>query len=164
MPDGLDGAIWFIWVPNCFSCLENVAAQCCHEAPEMFCWFLKLLTTFRQHEEEQMMTECSFGLRPVRVYLLTSSLFLIRRNKQLTFSSPHEGQSRADRDCGDSDDSCEQPSTSDPFYSPRELVSSPLMSTPAGHGGLPDSVICHLAAMWFLSVWLSMFLVWDCTS
>ncbi|XP_036976743.1 T-box transcription factor TBX2b-like [Acanthopagrus latus] len=56
-----------------------------------------------------------------------------KRNKQLTFSSPHEGQSRADRDCGDSDDSCEQPSTSDPFYSPRELVSSPLMSTPAGH-------------------------------
>ncbi|XP_074467257.1 T-box transcription factor TBX2b-like [Sebastes fasciatus] len=51
-----------------------------------------------------------------------------KRSKQLTVSSMHENQSKAD--CADSDDSCEQPSTSDPFYSPRELVSSPLMSTP----------------------------------
>lgn len=88
-------------------------------------------------------------ISPVRVYLLTSSLLLIRRNKQLSFSSLHESQSRADRDCGDSDDSCEQPGTSDPFYSPREMVSSPLMSTPAGQGGLTDSVMCRLAVMWF---------------
>ncbi|XP_073335701.1 T-box transcription factor TBX2b-like [Pagrus major] len=53
-----------------------------------------------------------------------------KRNKQFTISSLQENQSKADRDCADSDDSCEQPSTSDPFYSPRELVSSPLMSTP----------------------------------
>ncbi|XP_070699969.1 T-box transcription factor TBX2b-like [Pempheris klunzingeri] len=53
-----------------------------------------------------------------------------KRNKQLTIPSLHENQGKADRDCADSDDSCEQPSTSDPFYSPRELVSSPLMSTP----------------------------------
>ncbi|XP_068457140.1 T-box transcription factor TBX2b-like [Clinocottus analis] len=53
-----------------------------------------------------------------------------KRSKSLTISSMHESQSKVDLDCADSDDSCEQPSTSDPFYSPRELVSSPLMSTP----------------------------------
>ncbi|XP_042355767.1 T-box transcription factor TBX2b-like [Plectropomus leopardus] len=53
-----------------------------------------------------------------------------KRNKQLTISSLHKNHSKADQDCADSDDSCEQPSTSDPFYSPRELLSSPLMSTP----------------------------------
>nr|XP_033494546.1 T-box transcription factor TBX2b-like isoform X1 [Epinephelus lanceolatus] len=52
-----------------------------------------------------------------------------KRSKQLPMS-PHESQSKVDRDCADSDDSSEQPSTSDPFYSPWELVSSPLMSTP----------------------------------
>ncbi|XP_022601804.1 T-box transcription factor TBX2b-like [Seriola dumerili] len=52
-----------------------------------------------------------------------------KRNKQLNVSLLHENQSK-DRDSADSDDSCEQPSTSDPFYSPGELVSSPLMSTP----------------------------------
>ncbi|XP_018548164.1 T-box transcription factor TBX2b [Lates calcarifer] len=53
-----------------------------------------------------------------------------KRNKQLNVSLLHENQSKADRDSADSDDSCEQPSTSDPFCSPLELVSSPLMSTP----------------------------------
>ncbi|XP_051257966.1 T-box transcription factor TBX2b-like [Dicentrarchus labrax] len=53
-----------------------------------------------------------------------------KRNKQLNISSLHENRSKADQDCADSDDSCEQPSTSDPLYSPWELVSSPLMSTP----------------------------------
>ncbi|XP_044077906.1 T-box transcription factor TBX2b-like isoform X2 [Siniperca chuatsi] len=53
-----------------------------------------------------------------------------KRNKQLTISSLHENQSKADLDCADSDDSCEQPSTSESFYSPGDLVSSPLMSTP----------------------------------
>ncbi|XP_059207976.1 T-box transcription factor TBX2b-like [Centropristis striata] len=53
-----------------------------------------------------------------------------KRSKQSTISSMHEHQSKADRDGADSDDSCEQPSTSDPFYSPRELVNSPLMSPP----------------------------------
>ncbi|XP_071317617.1 T-box transcription factor TBX2b-like [Trachinotus anak] len=53
-----------------------------------------------------------------------------KRNKQVNVSLLHENQSRADRDSADSDDSCEQPSTSDPFYSPGELLSSPLMSTP----------------------------------
>ncbi|KAK9536276.1 hypothetical protein VZT92_006070 [Zoarces viviparus] len=57
-----------------------------------------------------------------------------KRSKQLSISSMHESQNKADPDCADSDDSCEQPSTSDPFYSPRELVSSPLMSTPTGQG------------------------------
>ncbi|XP_040908411.1 T-box transcription factor TBX2b-like [Toxotes jaculatrix] len=51
-----------------------------------------------------------------------------KRNKQVKVSL-HESQSKGDRDSADSDDSCEQPSTSDAFYSPRELVSSPLMST-----------------------------------
>ncbi|XP_041808392.1 T-box transcription factor TBX2b-like [Chelmon rostratus] len=53
-----------------------------------------------------------------------------KRNKQLTISTLHENHSKADQDCADSDDSCEQPSTSDLFYSPRELLSSPLTSTP----------------------------------
>ncbi|TNN86767.1 T-box transcription factor TBX2-B [Liparis tanakae] len=43
---------------------------------------------------------------------------------------------KVDLDCADSDDSCEQPSTSDLFYSPRELVSSPLMSTPTCQGNV----------------------------
>ncbi|KAM7397729.1 hypothetical protein PAMA_005857 [Pampus argenteus] len=53
-----------------------------------------------------------------------------KRNKHLTISSPREIQSKADQDCADSDDSYEQPSTSEMFCSPRELISSPLMSTP----------------------------------
>ncbi|XP_029304106.1 T-box transcription factor TBX3-like [Cottoperca gobio] len=53
-----------------------------------------------------------------------------KRNKPFSMSSAHENHSKADRDCADSDDSCEHPNTSDHFYSPRELVSSPLMSTP----------------------------------
>ncbi|XP_040036542.2 T-box transcription factor TBX2b [Gasterosteus aculeatus] len=53
-----------------------------------------------------------------------------KRSKHLTISLMHESQRTADLDCADSDDSCEQPSTSDPLYSPRELVTSPLMSTP----------------------------------
>ncbi|XP_070839268.1 T-box transcription factor TBX2b-like [Chaetodon trifascialis] len=57
-----------------------------------------------------------------------------KRNKQFTISLLHENQSKADQDCADSDDSCEQPSTSDLFYSPRELASSPLMSTPTCQG------------------------------
>uniref|UniRef100_A0A8C9XTN2 T-box transcription factor 2a n=1 Tax=Sander lucioperca TaxID=283035 RepID=A0A8C9XTN2_SANLU len=58
-----------------------------------------------------------------------------KRYKPFTISSVHETESKADRDCADSDDSYEQPSTSDPFYSPRELVSSPLMFTPTCQGG-----------------------------
>lgn len=46
----------------------------------------------------------------------------------------HESQSEADQDCGDSDESSEQPSTSEPFYSP--LV-SPL--TPTYHSKLTYS-------------------------
>ncbi|MEQ2172740.1 hypothetical protein GOODEAATRI_024388 [Goodea atripinnis] len=38
--------------------------------------------------------------------------------------------SKADQDGADSDDSSGQPSASEPFYSPLELVSSPLMTTP----------------------------------
>uniref|UniRef100_A0A3Q3LJK5 T-box transcription factor 2a n=1 Tax=Mastacembelus armatus TaxID=205130 RepID=A0A3Q3LJK5_9TELE len=57
-----------------------------------------------------------------------------KRNKQLNFSLLHGNQSKADRDCADSDGSCEQPSTSDPLYSPQELVSSPLMPTPTCQG------------------------------
>ncbi|XP_047462173.1 T-box transcription factor TBX2b-like isoform X2 [Mugil cephalus] len=53
-----------------------------------------------------------------------------KRNKLSNTSTLHENQSKADQDCADSDDSCEQPSTSESFYSPLELVSSPLMSTP----------------------------------
>nr|XP_046267712.1 T-box transcription factor TBX2b-like [Scatophagus argus] len=53
-----------------------------------------------------------------------------KRNNQVTISLLHENQSKADQDCADSDDSYEQPSTGDPFYSTRELVSSPLMSIP----------------------------------
>ncbi|XP_026229053.1 T-box transcription factor TBX3-like [Anabas testudineus] len=56
-----------------------------------------------------------------------------KRNKQLNVSLLYENHSKADRDCADSDDSSEQPSTSDPFYSPREMVSSPLMSTSTCH-------------------------------
>ncbi|XP_068187333.1 T-box transcription factor TBX3-like [Antennarius striatus] len=52
-----------------------------------------------------------------------------KRNKQLSISLLHTNQFRADQDCADSDDSCEQPSTSDPLCSPQEVVSSPLMST-----------------------------------
>ncbi|XP_014837436.1 PREDICTED: T-box transcription factor TBX3-like isoform X1 [Poecilia mexicana] len=44
-----------------------------------------------------------------------------KRGKQL---------SKSDQDGDDSDDSSGQPSASEPFYSPLELVSSPLMSTP----------------------------------
>ncbi|XP_043996402.1 T-box transcription factor TBX3-like isoform X1 [Gambusia affinis] len=44
-----------------------------------------------------------------------------KRGKQL---------SKSDQDSDDSDDSSGQPSASEPFYSPLELVSSPLMSTP----------------------------------
>ncbi|XP_044225499.1 T-box transcription factor TBX2b-like [Thunnus albacares] len=53
-----------------------------------------------------------------------------KRTKQLPISSSHENQSKADRECADSDDSYEQPGTSDPFHSPQEPMSSPLMSTP----------------------------------
>ncbi|KAI9519824.1 hypothetical protein NQZ68_024685 [Dissostichus eleginoides] len=53
-----------------------------------------------------------------------------KRNKPFTISSLHESQGKVDQDYADSDDSCEHPSTRDPLYSPRELVSSPLMSTP----------------------------------
>ncbi|KAM7374105.1 hypothetical protein PAMP_006782 [Pampus punctatissimus] len=53
-----------------------------------------------------------------------------KRNKHLTISSLHENQSKAEQDCADSDDSYEQPSTSEMFCSPQELISSPLMSTP----------------------------------
>ncbi|XP_041864423.1 T-box transcription factor TBX3-like [Melanotaenia boesemani] len=57
-----------------------------------------------------------------------------RREKRIKQSgSPllNENQSKADQDCADSDDSCEQPSTSKSCYSPVELGSSPLMpSTP----------------------------------
>ncbi|KAM9846577.1 T-box transcription factor TBX2b-like [Aulostomus maculatus] len=41
-----------------------------------------------------------------------------KRNKSFNMCSLHESQNRAD--CADSDDSCEQPTTSDPFYSPQE--------------------------------------------
>ncbi|CAK6953566.1 T-box transcription factor TBX2b-like [Scomber scombrus] len=53
-----------------------------------------------------------------------------KRSKQLNISSLHENQNKADRDCADSDDSYEQPGTSDLFYSPQELMSSPLLFTP----------------------------------
>nr|XP_004557521.1 T-box transcription factor TBX2b [Maylandia zebra] len=51
-----------------------------------------------------------------------------KRNKQLNISSLNGNQSKADQDFADSDDSYEQPSTSEPFYSP-QLISSPLMPT-----------------------------------
>ena len=74
---------------------------------------------------------------PVWIYTYLDLIsYVIHRYKPFTISSMHETESKADRDCADSDDSCEQPSTSDPFYSPRELVSSPLMSTPTCQGGL----------------------------
>uniref|UniRef100_A0A3Q3W886 T-box domain-containing protein n=1 Tax=Mola mola TaxID=94237 RepID=A0A3Q3W886_MOLML len=53
-----------------------------------------------------------------------------KRNKQCTISFLHNHQSKVDKDWADSDDSCEQPSTSDVLYSPPELGSSPLMFTP----------------------------------
>uniref|UniRef100_UPI0037E9173E T-box transcription factor TBX2b-like n=1 Tax=Semicossyphus pulcher TaxID=241346 RepID=UPI0037E9173E len=53
-----------------------------------------------------------------------------KRSKQFTMYPLHENQSKADLDCADSDDSCEQLSTRDPFHSPRERVRSPLISTP----------------------------------
>ncbi|XP_029030442.1 T-box transcription factor TBX3-like [Betta splendens] len=56
-----------------------------------------------------------------------------KRNKQVGVSSLYESQSKADKDCADSDDSSEQPSTSEPFHSPQEMVSSPLMATAACH-------------------------------
>jgi len=46
-----------------------------------------------------------------------------------------ENQSQADDDCADSDDSYEQPSMREPFYSPLELVNSPLMPTSPCQGG-----------------------------
>ncbi|XP_028322367.1 T-box transcription factor TBX3-like isoform X2 [Gouania willdenowi] len=54
-----------------------------------------------------------------------------KRNKQFTVPFLHENQNKADLDCADSDDSSDQPGTSsEPFYSPVEVVSSPLMSAP----------------------------------
>ncbi|XP_037543596.1 T-box transcription factor TBX2b [Nematolebias whitei] len=53
-----------------------------------------------------------------------------KRNKQMGASLLHESQSEADQDCGDSDESFEQPSTSEPFYSP---LASPLTATPTYH-------------------------------
>nr|XP_043897433.1 T-box transcription factor TBX3-like isoform X1 [Solea senegalensis] len=54
-----------------------------------------------------------------------------KRSKQRNPSVLHEGQSAAEQESGDSDDSGEQRSTSDSICSPLELVSSPLMSTPS---------------------------------
>ncbi|XP_058483775.1 T-box transcription factor TBX3-like [Solea solea] len=54
-----------------------------------------------------------------------------KRSIQENLTVLHEGQSTAEQDSGDSDDSGEQRSTSDAIYSPLELVSSPLMSTPS---------------------------------
>ncbi|XP_023198307.1 T-box transcription factor TBX2b-like [Xiphophorus maculatus] len=59
-----------------------------------------------------------------------------KRGKQL---------SKSDQDGDDSDDSSGQPSASEPFYSPLELVSSPLMSTPTCQGS--HSVICRWNAI-----------------
>ncbi|XP_067350972.1 T-box transcription factor TBX2b-like [Channa argus] len=53
-----------------------------------------------------------------------------KRNKPLNVSSLYENQNKPGRDGADSDDSSEQPSTSDAFYSPRDMVSSPAMSPP----------------------------------
>ncbi|XP_028322368.1 T-box transcription factor TBX2b-like isoform X3 [Gouania willdenowi] len=58
-----------------------------------------------------------------------------KRNKQFTVPFLHENQNKADLDCADSDDSSDQPGTSsEPFYSPVEVVSSPLMSAPNCQG------------------------------
>lgn len=57
------------------------------------------------------------------------------RGSQFNMSLLQENQSDA-YDCADSEDSCEQPDTSEALYSPLELLSSPLMSTPTHQGGL----------------------------
>uniref|UniRef100_A0A3B5BAL7 T-box transcription factor TBX2b-like n=1 Tax=Stegastes partitus TaxID=144197 RepID=A0A3B5BAL7_9TELE len=64
-----------------------------------------------------------------------------KRNKLFSTSPLHENQGKADQDCADSDDSCEQPGTSEPFHSPQELVTNPLMSTSTCPGGFTDSII-----------------------
>ncbi|XP_061596927.1 T-box transcription factor TBX2-B-like [Cololabis saira] len=48
-----------------------------------------------------------------------------KRSKQLNDSLLHENQSKENQDCADSDDSCDQPSTSEPFYSPLKTMSPP---------------------------------------
>ncbi|KAF6729181.1 T-box transcription factor TBX2-A [Oryzias melastigma] len=60
-----------------------------------------------------------------------------KRGSQLNMSLLQENQSDA-YDCADSEDSCEQPDTSEALYSPLELLSSPLMSTPTHQGGLAE--------------------------
>lgn len=77
--------------------------------------------------------ETEYIFRPY-VHGLMQSRFVIPRNKQLNISSLNGNQSKADQDFADSDDSYEQPSTSEPFYSP-QLTSSPLMSTSTCQGG-----------------------------
>uniref|UniRef100_A0A3P9LHI7 T-box transcription factor 2a n=1 Tax=Oryzias latipes TaxID=8090 RepID=A0A3P9LHI7_ORYLA len=62
-----------------------------------------------------------------------------KRGSQLDMSFLQENQSDA-CDCADSEDSCEQPSTSETLYSPPELLNSPLMSTPTYQGGLASDV------------------------
>lgn len=52
----------------------------------------------------------------------------------------HGSQSEADQDCRESDESSEQPSTSEPFYSPLGMV-SPLMATPTYHGKFTAIII-----------------------
>ncbi|KAM4544781.1 T-box transcription factor TBX2b-like [Odontesthes bonariensis] len=49
------------------------------------------------------------------------------RSKQMNVSLLQENQSHADNDCADSDDSYEQSSMREPFYSPLEMVNSPLI-------------------------------------
>lgn len=67
---------------------------------------------------------------------LIESVFVILRNKQTGTSFLLANQSKVDQEVADSDDSCENPSTSDLNCSPPELVTSPLMLTPTCHGGL----------------------------
>ncbi|KAM9332540.1 T-box transcription factor TBX2b-like [Pholidichthys leucotaenia] len=52
-----------------------------------------------------------------------------KRNKQPSISPLCENQSKVDQDFINSDDSWEQPGTSESFFSPQELVNSPLVST-----------------------------------
>uniref|UniRef100_A0A3P8SH94 T-box transcription factor 2a n=1 Tax=Amphiprion percula TaxID=161767 RepID=A0A3P8SH94_AMPPE len=64
-----------------------------------------------------------------------------KRNKLFDMSPLHENLRKADHDCADSDDSCEQPGTSEPFHSPQVLLTNPLMSMstcPDEHTSDPD--------------------------
>uniref|UniRef100_A0A672F9Z1 T-box transcription factor 2a n=1 Tax=Salarias fasciatus TaxID=181472 RepID=A0A672F9Z1_SALFA len=57
-----------------------------------------------------------------------------------TGNGRREKRNKQFNDCADSDDSCERPSTSETLYSPREQLSSPLMSAPACQGCFKTSI------------------------